>query len=250
MIGMSLLTSAEDITFATAETIEVPDHLNGPRESGNGGYSSGLVAGLVEGPAEVNLRSPVPLETPLSVQRSLDGTVLVTNGGAIIATARPAAELELELLPPVSPEKARRAAEHYHGSGYDLLSQCYVCGPDREDTFGVHAAPVEGRAVVATPWTPPAWTADRLGEVQAEHVWGALDCPTYFAAYLAEPKGMAMLAQMQARIDAPIEAGVEHVVMAWPLATDGRKRWAASAVLSPSGEYLAVAKALLIELRR
>ena len=250
MIVMSLLTSAEDMTFATSETLVVPAGFNGPRESGNGGYSSGLVAGLVEGPAEVNLRSPVPLETPLAVERSLDGMVLVTNGGAIIASARPAPELEMTLLPPVTPEQARRAAEGYEGSGYDILSQCYVCGPDREDTFHVHAAPVEGRAVVATPWTPPAWAADRNGEVQAEHVWGALDCPTYFGAYLAEPKGMAMLAQMQARIDAPIQAGVEHVVMAWPLATEGRKRWAASAVLSPSGEYLAVAKALIIELRR
>jgi len=249
MAPMSTITETYEMTFATAETIVVPSTFNGPRESGNGGYSAGLVAGLVEGPAEVRLRSPVPLETPLEVERRFDGHVLVNNGSALIATARPVPELELATLPPVSLENARTAAAGYEGSGYDILSQCYVCGPDRADTFGVHAAPVEGRAVVATPWTPPAWTADRTGQVREEHVWAALDCPTYFGAYLAEEKGMAMLAQMQARIDAPLQAGTEYVIMAWPLETDGRKRYAASAVLTDAGEVLAVAKALVIELR-
>jgi hypothetical protein len=249
MAVMSTITETYDMTFGTAETIVVPSSFNGPRESGNGGYSAGLVAGLVDGPAEVRLRSPVPLETPLEVERRFDGNVLVSNGSALIATARPAPELRLPVLPPVTLEKARAAAARYQGSGYDLLSQCYVCGPDRGDSFGVCAAPVEGRAVVATPWTPPAWAADRMGEVRAEHVWAALDCPTYFGAYLAEPKALAMLAEMQVRIDAPLTAGTEYVVMAWPLETAGRKRYAASAVLTPAGDVLAVAKALLIELR-
>ena len=37
--------------------------------------------------------------------------------------------------------------------------------------------------------------------------------------------------------------------MAWPISADGRKREAGSAVLSPDGEVLARAHALLIELR-
>jgi len=56
-------------------------------------------------------------------------------------------------------------------------------------------------------------------------------------------------AGMTTRIDAAIVADTEHVVMAWPLATDGRKRLAAAAVLSADGEVLAQAQALLIELR-
>ena len=254
MKPMSFLPATYDppyeTTFPTSETIIVSGRFNGPREAGQGGYSAGLIADLVEGPAEVRLRSPVPLETPLTVERRLDGHVLVSNGSALVATATPAPELALPILPPVTLDQARAAASRYRGTGYDELSQCYVCGPERLDTFGIYPAPVEGRAVVATPWTPPWWSADRrTGCARDEHVWAALDCPTYFGAYLAEKKGMAMLAQMQVRIDAPIEAGTEHVVMAWPLETDGRKRWAASAVLSPRGEVLAVAKALLIELR-
>jgi hypothetical protein len=55
--------------------------------------------------------------------------------------------------------------------------------------------------------------------------------------------------RLTARIEAPIVAGEEPVVIAWPLETDGRKRHAGSAVLSAGGYVLAVARALLIEPR-
>jgi hypothetical protein len=231
------------------ETITIPARFNGPRESGNGGYSSGLVAGLIDGPADVSLRSPVPLDTPLAFERTQHGEVIVRHGSTLVADARPASHVELDVPVPVYPDQARHAAARYRGSGYDLLSQCYVCGCERVDTFGVFAAPVDGREVVASPWTPPCWSADTVGHVRPEHVWAALDCPTYFASYASEPFGVSMLARMTARIDAAIVADTEHVVMAWPLGTDGRKRHAAAAVLSADGEVLALAQALLIELR-
>ena len=58
-----------------------------------------------------------------------------------------------------------------------------------------------------------------------------------------------MLARLTARVDAPVVAGDEHVVIAWPIVVDGRKRDAGSAVLSADGEPLAVARALLVEPR-
>lgn len=61
-------------------SISVPRRYNGPLDSGNGGYCSGLVAGLVEGPAEVSLRSPVPLDTPLEVSVGDGGSARVVHG--------------------------------------------------------------------------------------------------------------------------------------------------------------------------
>ena len=55
---------------------------------------------------------------------------------------------------------------------------------------------------------------------------------------------MSVLARLTARIEAPIVAGEEHVVIAWPLERDGRKRHAGSAVPSADGHVLAVARAL------
>lgn len=45
-----------------------------------------------------------------------------------------------------------------------------------------------------------------------------LDCPTYFALYMHGELPVSMLARLTARIDTPVVAGVEHVVMAGPTA--------------------------------
>lgn len=59
-----------------------------------------------------------------------------------------------------------------------------------------------------------------------------------------------MLAQFTARTDDPVIAGEEHIVVAWPMEAEGRKRYAGSAVLSLDGDPLASARALLIEPRQ
>jgi hypothetical protein len=149
----------------------------------------------------------------------------------------------------VSPHEARLAAAGYRGRSDGLFSRCFVCGRAREDAFGVFAGAAEGRQLVASPWTPPSWTAGAAGRVLPEFVWAVLDCPTYFALYMNGELPMSVLARLTARIDAPVLAGEEHVVIAWPIEVDGRKHHAGSAVLSAEGKPLAVARALLIEPR-
>jgi hypothetical protein len=130
-----------------------------------------------------------------------------------------------------------------------VFSRCFVCGLARDDALGVFAGAVDGRELVASPWTPPSWTADGTGAVLPEFVWAVLDCPTYFATHLHEELAPAVLARVACWIEAPIVAGEQHVVIAWPLDADGRKRHAGSALLSRQGQPLAVSRALLIELR-
>jgi hypothetical protein len=237
------------IVGLVSESVSISGRFNGPLESGNGGYCSGVVANVVEGAAEVSLRCPVPLDTLLDVVREGDGSVRVLDGEALVAVARAAPEFDIEVPAPVSPHEARRAAARYRGLSDGVFSRCFVCGRAREDAFGVFAGPVEGRQLVASPWTPPLWTADAAGRVLPEFVWAVLDCPTYFALYMSGELPLSVLAQLTARIDAAVVAGEEHVVIAWPMETDGRKRYAGSAVLSPDGVPLAVARALLIEPR-
>ena len=232
-----------------SKTLAVPSRFNGPLESGNGGYCSGVVASFLEGAAEVSLRRPIPLETPLDVVRETDSSVRVLDGEALVAEARSAPDFDVDVPAPVSPHDARLAAARYRGLSDGLFSRCFVCGRARADAFGVFAGAVEGRELVASPWTPPSWTAGAGGRVLPEFVWAVLDCPTYFALYVSGELPMSVLARLSARINAPIVAGGEYVVIAWPLESEGRKRHAGSAVLSPDGEALAVAGALLIESR-
>jgi len=232
-----------------SRSLSISSRFNGPLDSGNGGYCSGVVAGFVDGPAEVSLRSPVPLETPLDVVTEEDGSVRVSDGDTLIAEAHPAAALAPEVPAPVSLEAARAAMDGYRGLDTGPFRHCFVCGRAREDAFGVFAGKVEGRDVVASTWTPPASAGDERGEVRPELVWAVLDCPTYFAAYLDDDLGLSFLVRFAARIDAPVIVEREHVVIAWPIERDGRKRRAGSAVLMPEGQTLAVADALLVEPR-
>jgi len=230
------------------ESGHIPSRFNGPKGSGNGGYSAGVVAGLLGGEAEVSLRRPVPLDTELRVAREGDNAVRVLDGDALVIEAR-AAEVDVEQPAPVSLDEAHRAARRYRGSSDNVFSHCFVCGKAREDSFEVFAGPVDERPLVASPWTPPEWSADPSSRVRPEFVWAALDCPAYFAAYMGEEGVVSVLARFTARVDSEVRAGSEHVVIAWPIETDGRKRRAGSAVLSAEGETLAVASALLVEPR-
>lgn len=231
------------------ELLSIPSRFNGPLDSGNGGYSAGVLAGLLQGAAEVNLRRPVPLDTTLEVAREDERSVRLLDGESLVAEARAAPDLEVQVPSPVSPREARAAMERYRGRPDGIFSRCFVCGPAREDAFGVFAGEVDGRELVASSWTPPAWTADDAGNVRGEFVWAVLDCPTYFALYMDGEMPLSVLARLTGRVDAPVRAGEEHVVISWPLEVDGRKHHAGSAVLSAEGETLAVARALLIEPR-
>lgn len=231
------------------ETVSIPGRFNGPLDSGNGGYSAGVAASLLDGVVEANLRRPVPLDKELQVVREDDGSVGILDGEELIVEARPAGDPEVDVPAPVSLEEAHRARERYRGAPADVFSRCFVCGLDREDTFEVFAGEVDGRELVASPWTPPVWTADDAGGVRPEFVWAVLDCPTYFAAYLGEELRTSVLARLTARLYGPLRAGEAYTVIAWPIEVDGRKRHAGAAVLSAAGETLAVARALMVELR-
>jgi hypothetical protein len=224
--------------------LTIPSRFNGPLDSGNGGYCAGVVAG--EGAFEVNLRRPVPLDRELELVR--DESVRLMDGAAVVAEGRPAA-VDVEVPAPVAVEAARAAAARYRGPVDGMFSRCFVCGRAREDALGVFAGAVEGRDVVASPWTPPAWTAGDDAHVLPEIVWAVLDCPTYFALYGDGELPLSFLARLTARVDSPVPAGEEHVVIGWPLDKDGRKHHAGSAVLTRDGDVLAVARALLIQAR-
>jgi hypothetical protein len=229
--------SVDELTF--------PARFNGPAESGNGGYVSGRLAALVDGPAWVSLRSPAPLGRPLRLAQR-DGGFDLLDGETLVAEARPGPQVDLEAPPPVSVEEARAATQRYEGDESDLFSRCFVCGPSREDSLGVFAGTVEGGPLVASPWTPPAWADAGDGTVRPEIVWAVLDCPTYFALYPGE-RPLSFLARMGARLDGPVRVGEQHVVAAWPVEKDGRKHFAGSAVLGADGRLLAIAEALLIQ---
>ena len=231
------------------ERIEIPPRFNGPPGSANGGYCCGCVAALFpDAPSvEVSLRSPPPLGRPLRAERE-DGGLRVLDGETLVAEGGPA-ELSLDTPAPVSPEEAEGASE----AGLERWSQghpfptCFVCGPEREPGDGLRIFPgaLDGEGRFACTLTP----GGAEGTVPGEVVWSALDCPTSAPGANWSEGPPVVLARLTARLHAPVHAGRRHVVMSWPLAVDGRKREAGSALYSPDGEVVASARALWIELR-
>jgi hypothetical protein len=104
---------------------------------------------------------------------------------------------------------------------------------------------VEGTDLVAAPWTPPAWAADEEGEVLHEFVCATLDCPGYFALHAGDG-AVAFLARQQSEVHTPLSVGVEYVAVGRPLRRDGRKGFAATAILDADGEVVAQSEQLVI----
>lgn len=235
-----------------AETMRIPERFMGPPGSAQGGYTCGLVAGLLgDGAAEVSLRTPPPLERDLTVERAGDG-LTVSDGETVVAEGR-AAELHLDVPEPVDAETAAAAsrAGEERWTAVHPFDTCVVCGPGRApgDGFRLFPGAVPGRpGLFAAVWTPDASLADG-GVVLPECVWAALDCPT--AAPVANfgdgPPGV--LARLTASLDAPVVPERAHVVISWGLGVDGRKRHGAAALFSPDGKRVAQSRALWIELR-
>jgi hypothetical protein len=220
--------------------------FNGPTTSANGGYACGVAAGFVEGPAEVALRAPVPLDTPLEVEDGADGGVVLRAGELVVATARAATEPPPQ--PPVRPsvDEARAAVRDAWRGRPEVFAGCYVCSPDRPDGLGVDFGRLPGRRdCTAALLVAGQGVPERDGAVAREIVWGALDCPSYTPA-LWELERPSLLAGMRAALLEPVAVGSVSVVVGWPLGSEGRKHRTASALLAPDGRLLAHAEALWI----
>ena len=243
-------------------SVLVPARFNGPPASGQGGYSAGVVAAFFDGPAAVSLRRPVPLDQELElriergqgdsrdaaeragdVDHDVAARVYDTAGELVIeaASAPPLARWD---APPVSLEQAHSAATRFEPPAGGTFDHCFVCGRARHgDGFDIFLGPVKGTDLLAAPWIPPAWAADSDGVVSPEFVWAALDCPGYFAVFSTE---LAFLARQQSALLRPIHAGVEYVAVGRPLGREGRKGFAATAILDSDGTVLAHSEQLLI----
>ena len=212
-------------------TLTIARRYRGPLHSGNGGYTAGSLAAFVDGPAEVTLRLPPPLDRPLRVEAG-EGGVLLLDGEALVAEARLGAP-DVDVPEPVSLADAADAESRHVRFGGENFSECFSCGVRPDDGLCIHVGPVNGRDLHAAPWT--------AREVSPEVVWAAIDCAGAYAVG-GPGRGEVVLGRMAAEIRRLPSEGEQCIVIAWPLAEDGRKLYAGTALVSAGGETLAVAR--------
>ncbi|HEY3020117.1 MAG TPA: hypothetical protein VGJ32_07990 [Solirubrobacteraceae bacterium] len=185
----------------------------------------------------MRLRAPAPVGRPLV----LDGDEL-RDGETVVARASLVAPLELQPPSAVGVADAERARERFPWREDSPFPGCFACGTERPDGLRCQAGPVDGRdGLWATPWLPDAR--------DPALAFAALDCPSACAAvpYGSPPH---VLAALTAHVHRAPEPGAPHVVVSWALGVEGRRRLAASALLTAAGEPIAVARATWAALGR
>ncbi|MBD3647420.1 MAG: hypothetical protein HUJ31_08225 [Pseudomonadales bacterium] len=242
------------------QQVVIPEKFRGPPTSGNGGYVAGTFASFLtsDGPAEVTLRAPIPLDKPMSVNPAPTGEgedmIVIQDGDTLIAEVIPA-PLALEVPAPPSREKTLEAAPRspallerdnpiIPGSrGFHPI--CFCCGADHEDGLRVFAAPIKDSEQVAAVWQTSEHWGDDQGLLPASWLWTALDCPGQFAWHAA---GIVtgMLGRITAEVFRPAPAGEEYLVTAWPIEVEGKKHFAGSAIFDAGGNLVAQAKSVWI----
>ncbi|HET9202350.1 MAG TPA: hypothetical protein VFP67_04300 [Acidimicrobiia bacterium] len=229
------------------QEIVIDRRFRGPPNSGNGGYSCGVLGDRFDGVATVTLRRPPPLDSPLQLVDDR-GLLRLLDGDTLIGEAAPDT-LEIEV--PASPgmEVARTGSTGYVGFQAHPFPTCFVCGPEREpgDGLRIFPGPVGDGSLVSAPWSPDPSLDGGVGLVHRRHVWAALDCPSYFALPRAP---LALLGRLTARIDRIPEVGEPLVVMGWHVGSEGRKHFAGSALADTGGEVVAHALATWVEIDR
>jgi hypothetical protein len=234
------------------EMVVIDRRFRGPPESGNGGYTCGVLARRLDSPAvEVTLRLPPPLERKLTLDGGEEERLELRDGDVLVAEGTALDALDLEPPEPVSLADASAARESSPLHSHHPWPMCFVCGPDRgqRDGLRVICGPVEGREVVASPWEIDDSLPVEGNGVAPEMVWSALDCPSGHAAMLADAPVVAALGRLSARIDSLPRPGETYVAIGWPIERDGRKHHTGSAIFAADGDLLACARAVWIELK-
>lgn len=231
------------------KTVVIDARFCGPPNSGNGGYVCGIVADFIEGPAEIMLRQPPPLDKPLEVKVE-EGIVALYDGEDLIATGA-SKLLEIEQPTPPTEVQAIMGTEMYYGFHDHPFDSCFVCGPARrqDDGLRIFAGPYDSAGNVAAPWTPTADLFDAEGKLLPRYIWAALDCPGY-AAIAGEDFPTMMLGKLNLEIINEVYSSEKLFVKGWKIGQERRKYYAGTALFNSLGEIKAIGKAIWIKLEK
>jgi len=233
------------------DTVIIDTRYNGPTSnSGNGGWVAGSLARLLgRGSVSVTLRAPAPLAVPMFVRFRDDGTATLDHDGTVVAEASVAPlELDVPMAPGANEADAagRLAQEASARRGANSpYAHCFGCGFARADGLRILPGPVGEDGIVATTWTPPVAVADAGGQLTVEATWAALDCSGGIAWLRRLAAGTSIVtARMTVVIDHPLLVGRRYMVIGWPIAQEGRKLHAGTAIFDAAGKVQARSRQL------
>jgi hypothetical protein len=213
----------------------------------HGGYAAGLLAEhLGDGPVEVTLRRPPPLDTTLDLRADGETFILRDQAGRDVLQAEPVTT-SIEPPPTVDPLLAMEVQplDRFRRHPYPV---CFVCGVGPQSTeLRVGAV---GDGVVAG-----AWQLDpRFGDSPVRALlWAAFDCVQAwaFAVRWDEPGWWpAVTARLTVDVRRLPEPDRRYAIVGWLRARTGRRIEVCSYLLQPDGQVTAAARGRWVHVPR
>lgn len=240
------------IDASSLDPIVVPTWAQGQTGIGQGGWTSARFEQSVGQSLTVSLRSPIPLETELSVTSTAPDHWLAgfDDGGGwrLVLEGRPAPR-QFASTDPISIESGAEARSRFRSTDHPA-PLCFSCGT-HPASMCVHNGPLlDGTGRFASDWTPPAWVGDHSGVVGATTTWAVLDCASGFYVGQDADRPAGVTVQYEVEILGDIFVDQPHVVVAWnglhEAGWNGRKRGAGSCIFDASGALLAQSTSLWV----
>lgn len=228
--------------------IVIPTRFQGPPNTGNGGYVSGLLGKYHNGAVEVTLRKPPPMEKELTLNLE-EGNLLLNDQETLIASGK-LSELDLEIPECPSLEVAEVASENYERyKAFHTFPNCFVCGYKRKIGKGlrIFTGQYNEENLFASPWIPYQALANGDGLTAKEFLWAALDCPGAFAA-MGQNFAPMVLGRMTGQVYQSVEVEKPAIVIGWNIEKKGRKHMVGTAVFNHQQELCAAAKSIWFEI--
>ena len=240
-------------------SVSIDSIYNGPVNCGNGGYISGLLAGFIEGDAEIRINAAFPVETPLQVKNT-DKGIGVYLDDKLLGSAR---SIQLELTIPTPPDlaSATAASQRFDFMHASDPKGCYVCSPLRTGENGLRVfcgalneviepdssidwpTQIE-KNIVAAVWRPSDKICNSVGNIDNIYVWSALDCPGAYAIKAVEADaGLQLLGTCTGSIKTPLKPNEDYIISSWKISPNsGRKRFMGVAIHNTTGALMACAE--------
>jgi len=226
--------------------LQIAKRFNGPPNSGNGGYTAGLMASKLAFDAEITLRSPPPLAQVMQLHIQTESAALMYKD-VLVADAK-VIDFQLTIPPAVTWAEAETAALQPQTFDTTIFSSCFVCGSARKKD-GLSICPgAVGPQQVAGPWIPHEDLGDENGQVKTAFIWSALDCPGAWA--MQDSTKLVLLGRMATKVIRSIKINQSYIVMGWVIKEDGRKTYTGTAIYDNLGEVHAFAKATWISVKQ
>jgi len=227
--------------------ITIPHAYEGIGGVAHGGYVAGRLAAHADGPVEVSLRRPPPVDTPLTVTEADGALELRDPGGGLVGEAR-TAEPSWSWSPAVTLDEAA-SRQPAPGYGEHPFPGCFVCGTARTDGFGLRVSAPDDADVVAGVWTPTGPLLPDGPEVPAEFLWAVVDCTTAwsFSHHWGDPAWWPALTGRIAVVGGgPVSRCAPHLVAGRVVGRQGRRVTVEAAVVDVEGRALAQARAVWV----